>query len=262
MRSSGSEIGKPRRSGPTHQGAVPARGAGQDQGCQTAAAQTVFPGPASPTPTAFPFPVCPALPSLPRTLRSKMGRNSQAARARIAPESASAPPWQRPEPGLGSPSPACAPPPFPPFGSSHPDHLAHPVPVVWFWLRLRLLLGFRLQGRPSPAQGPGRPPGSHPLLPSPPPFAAPAPGCDCRYRCRGRRGGGKDREGCRLVGSGGRFWTTLAREPGRDGGRRRSHPGFLNAFSRRDPGTRRRSAGVRGGERGPCALVSASVVRA
>lgn len=34
------------------------------------------------------------------------------------------------------------------------------------------------------------------------------------------------------------------------------------AFDRRRPGTRGRSTGVRGGEREPCALVSASVVRA
>lgn len=89
-----------------------------------------------------------------------------------------------------APSPACTPAHTPPFDSSHPDRLAHPVPVVWLWLRLRL--GFRLQGRPSPAQGPRRPPGVHPLLPPPPPFAAsPAPDCGCRYRCRGRRGEGR-----------------------------------------------------------------------
>lgn len=140
-----------------------------------------------------------------------MGRNSPAVSARISPESASAPPPPWPEPGLCSPSLICTSRTRPPFGSSHSDHLAHPVPVVWFWLRLRLLLGFQLQGRPSPAQGPRRPPGSHPSLPSPPPFAAsPAPGCGCRYRCRGRRGGGKDGEGCRLAGSSGRFPTTPA----------------------------------------------------
>lgn len=78
------------------------------------------------------------------------------------------------------------------FLSSHPDHLAHPVPVLWFRLRLRLRLRFWLQGRPSPAQGPRCPPGAHPLIPLPPPFAtSPAPGCGCGYRCRGRRGEGR-----------------------------------------------------------------------
>lgn len=66
--------------------------------------------------------------------------------------------------------------------------------MVWFWLRLRL----RFQGRPSPAQGPRRPPGAHPLLPSPPPFAASrAPGCGCRYPCRGRGGGREGWQGMR-----------------------------------------------------------------
>lgn len=46
------------------------------------------------------------------------------------------------------------------------------------------------------------------------------------------------------------------------GGRRRSRPRFPNAFASLQPGTRGRSAGVRGGEREPCALVSASVGRA
>lgn len=49
---------------------------------------------------------------------------------------------------------------------------------------------------------------------------------------------------------------------GAGGGRRRSRPRFPNAFSCRQPGTRGRSAGVRGGEREPCVLVSASVGRA
>lgn len=45
------------------------------------------------------------------------------------------------------------------------------------------------------------------------------------------------------------------------GGRCRSRSGSPKAFNRR-PGTRGRSPGVRGGEREPCALLSASVERA
>jgi hypothetical protein len=102
-------------------------------------------------------------------------------------------PLHRPEPGIVQPPPLLAfPGPFF-FGSSHPDHLAHPVPVVWFCLRLRLRFGSRLQGRPRPAQGPRRPPGAHPLLPPPPPFAAsPAPGWWLRIPVPRQTGGGKD----------------------------------------------------------------------
>lgn len=190
-----------------------------------------------------------------------MGRNSQAVSARIAPESASAPPPHRPEPGLRSPSLVCTPAPSP--LSVPPILTTWPTQYRWFGSGSGSdsCSGSGSKGRPSPAQGPRRPPGSHPSLPSPPPFAAsPAPGCDCRYRCRGRRGGGKDREGCSLAGSSGRFRITPAPERRRDGVRRRSHPGFPKAFPCRRPRIRGRSAGVRGGERGPCALVNANVV--
>lgn len=128
-----------------------------------------LPGPGSiPTPKLFPFPARPAPASLPRTLQCEMRQNAQAAVAQIAPESVSAPSPHQPEPGLCSRLPPGTPGPFPSlFDPSHLGHLAHPVPVVRFWFRFRL--GFWLQGRPSPAQGPRRPPGAHPLIPPPPP---------------------------------------------------------------------------------------------
>ena len=52
-----------------------------------------------------PFPACPELSSLPRTLQSEMGRNSQAAGTRIVPESASTSLLRGPESGLRSPFP-------------------------------------------------------------------------------------------------------------------------------------------------------------
>jgi hypothetical protein len=146
------------------------------------------------------------------------------------------------------------------FGSSHPDCLAHPVPVVRFWLRLRLV--FRLQGRPSPAQGPRRPPGAHPLIPPPPPFAAsPAPGLWLRIPVPPQAGGGKDCGGCGLVGSRGSLRTTRVLGNGGVRGRLRNRPRSPNAFSRCPPWTKGRSAGVRGARK-PCACVSASKMRA
>lgn len=140
--------------------------------------------------------------------------------------------------------------------------------MVWFWLRLRL--GFRLQGRPSPAQGPRRPPGAHPLLPPPPPFAtSPAPGSGCRYRCRGRRGEGRMKRDAgwlrAAAGSGQlRLWEG---DGDGGGGRRRSCPGFPNASASRQPPTRdqgaerrcarRRARGLRACERKCGARVTA-----
>lgn len=89
MPSSGSVTAKLLRSGPTLCPTRELSGPGvlvqAREGCQMEAAQTLlhYPGPAFPTPRAFPFPSCPALPSLPRTLQSEMGRNSQAAGAGI-----------------------------------------------------------------------------------------------------------------------------------------------------------------------------------
>lgn len=174
-------------------------------------------------------------------------------------ESVSTPPLHQPESGIVQPPPLLAfPGPFF-FGSSHPDHLAHPVPVVWFCLRLRLRLESRLQGRPRPAQGPRRPPGAHPLLPPPPPFAAsPAPGWWLRIPVPRQTGGGKD------VGQSGTATGSGPLQPGkwrgwREGwGRLRNSPGFPNDYSQCGPGTKGRSAGVRGGVREPYACVNAS----
>lgn len=174
-----------------NQGAVRARSAGPDQGCQIAAAQALFhdPDPASPTPTAFPFPACPVFPSLPRTLQSEMGRNSQASSAKIEPESASAPLRRRPEPSLGSPLPCLY---------SAPSSLLVP-PILTTWPTQYRWFG---SGSCSCSSSSGvlvrlRAPDALQalipcLLPSPPPFAAsPAPDCGCRCRCRGRRGEGR-----------------------------------------------------------------------
>lgn len=168
------------------------------------------------------------------------------------PESAPAPPPRRPEPGLCSPLLSVLPHPSPIFGFSHPDHLAHPVPVIWFWFRL--LLRFRLQGRPSAARGPRRPSGAHPLIPPLPLRRLTGPGLWLRTPAPWQEGGGKDREGCGLTESGGRLRATPALGQGDS---LRSRPGFPNAFARRGPRTRRRSAGVRGGERELCARVTA-----
>lgn len=124
--------------------------------------------------------------------------------------------------------------------------------MIWFWFRL--LLRFRLQGRPSAARGPRRPSGAHPLIPPLPLRRLTGPGLWLRIPAPWQAGGGKDREGCGLTESGGRLRATPALG---QGDRLRSRPGFPNAFARRGPRTRRRSAGVRGGERELCARVTA-----
>lgn len=185
------------------------------------------------------------------------------------PESASAPPPRQPESGL------CSPPPLPillhtpgphslPLHPSHSEHLAHPGTGGWIVapcsglgsvFRGVLRLG-------APGAFPALIPCSLPLPPSPPHRLRAA----AAVPCRGRLGGGKDGEG----------WMLAGREPrqipdnscpgkwkrweGKGG--RLSRPGFPNAFALGGPGTKGRSAGVRGGEQKPSARVSASGVRA
>lgn len=114
----------------------------------------------------------------------------------------------------------------------------------------------------APGAFPALIPCSLPLPPSPPHRLRAA----AAVPCRGRLGGGKDGEG----------WMLAGREPrqipdnscpgkwkrweGKGG--RLSRPGFPNAFALGGPGTKGRSAGVRGGEQKPSARVSASGVRA
>lgn len=171
------------------------------------------------------------------------------------PESASAPPPRQPESGL------CSPPPLPILLHTPGPHSLPPilntwptrVPVVGLWLRAPAWV---LSSGASSGSGPPAPSRRSSLAPSPSPPSPPhrlrAAAAD---PCRGRLGGGKDGEG----------WMLAGREPrqipdnscpgkwkrweGKGG--RLSRPGFPNAFARGGPGTKGRSAGVRGGEQEP-----------
>lgn len=205
-------------------------------------------------PTASPFPAGPAFKSLPRTLQSAMGRDSRAAGARIAPESASAPPC-RPEPGLCSPLPSLYSRASSPL-SAPPVLTTRPTRYRWF----------------GSGSGSGSGPGSRGVLvrlrapdalPALIPCFLPLPlgrlaGSRLRLQTPVPRQarGGKDGQGRPPVGSGGRLRQRRPREGEEMGGAAAAAQGSRTPWPVAGPGPGGwgRSAGVWGGNESPAFL--------